>query len=241
MDLYPAIDLLGGKCVRLTRGDFKQVTVYSDDPLKTASEFVEAGVRWLHVVDLDGARSGLQANLALVQQIAKIPGIKLQMGGGLRTGVSVRKALQQGVSRCVLGTAALDRELLAKLGDEFGDKLAVGVDVEGGTVRVSGWTRDSGVTVEDFLTAMREVSLRYVMVTDISRDGTLAGPNVGLLKEVVKKGFQVLASGGVSSLADLELLVKELPQLEGVIVGKAIYEKIFTVGEALQRLKGAGR
>ncbi|HEY3131146.1 MAG TPA: 1-(5-phosphoribosyl)-5-[(5-phosphoribosylamino)methylideneamino]imidazole-4-carboxamide isomerase [Acidobacteriota bacterium] len=241
MDLYPAIDLLGGKCVRLTRGDFKQVTVYSDDPLQTASEFAAAGARWLHVVDLDGARSGLQANLALVQQIAKIPGIKLQMGGGLRTGASVRKALQWGVSRCVLGTAALDRELLGKLGDEFGDKLAVGVDVEGGTVRVSGWTRDSGVTVEDFLAAMKEVSLRYVMVTDIVRDGTLAGPNVSLLKDVVKRGFQVLASGGVSSLADLELLAKELPQLEGVIVGKAIYEKIFTVSEALQCLKSASR
>ncbi|HEV8132570.1 MAG TPA: 1-(5-phosphoribosyl)-5-[(5-phosphoribosylamino)methylideneamino]imidazole-4-carboxamide isomerase [Acidobacteriota bacterium] len=241
MDLYPSIDLLGGKCVRLERGNFERVTVYSDRPAEIASEFARQGARWIHVVDLDGARTGVQSNLDCVREIAKTAGVQLQMGGGLRTAAAIKEVLQGGVARCVVGTAALDPKLLRELGREFAEKLAVGLDVEGGTIRVAGWTRDSGIRVEELLRELREASLRYVVVTDISRDGMLTGPNILLLKQAVSEGFRVIASGGVSSLADLELLAEKLPKLEGVIVGKAIYEKIFTVKEAIERLKASGQ
>ncbi|MBI3940311.1 MAG: 1-(5-phosphoribosyl)-5-[(5-phosphoribosylamino)methylideneamino]imidazole-4-carboxamide isomerase [Acidobacteria bacterium] len=237
MELYPAIDLLDGRCVRLRRGDFDQVTVYSDKPLEVAAAFSRAGARWIHVVDLNGARSGMQTNLPIIREISKTSGIRLQMGGGLRTADAVRRALQGGVSRCVIGTAAIDPALLQHLGKEFGGRLAVGMDVDGGTVRVSGWEQDSGVSIERFLDAVGQAAIGHVVATDISRDGMLSGPNLALLRDVSAHDFRVIASGGVSSLDDLELLAAELPDLEGVIVGKAIYEEKFGVSEALQRLR----
>jgi phosphoribosylanthranilate isomerase len=160
------------------------------------------------------------------------------MGGGLRNASAVRKALQAGVSRCVIGTGAVNPELLRQLGQEFSEELAVGMDVDAGTIRVSGWTEDSGVGLESFMDALCEVEIQHLITTDITRDGMLSGPNLGLLRHVAARGFRVIASGGISSLDDLRLLAAELPELEGVIVGKAIYENRFTVEEALTLIRG---
>ena len=233
MDLYPAIDLLDGRCVRLRQGDFRQVTAYSDDPLEVARDFARDGAAWIHVVDLNGARTGVQSNLPLVRDLARMPGIRLQLGGGLRDAAAIGRALDYGVSRCVVGTAALDPVLLRQIAEQFAGRVAVGVDVAGGTVRVSGWTEDSGIGIETFLHELQEASVAHVILTDISRDGMLSGPNISLLARATGLGFGVIASGGVSSLEDLESLAAGLPELEGVIVGKALYEGRFTVKEAL--------
>ncbi|MBI4456160.1 MAG: 1-(5-phosphoribosyl)-5-[(5-phosphoribosylamino)methylideneamino]imidazole-4-carboxamide isomerase [Acidobacteria bacterium] len=240
MNFYPAIDLLDGKCVRLKRGSFEQVTVYSDNPVEIAANFARAGATWIHVVDLNAARTGVQANLSVVEEIARsLPEARLQWGGGLRSVALIVKALSCGISRCVIGTAAVERSFLQQLA-EFSNQLAVGMDVDGGTVRVAGWTADSGIGVKRFLSEVRQASLQYLVVTDISRDGMLCGPNVALLKQVAAEGFQVIASGGVASLSDLKLLATEIPQLEGVIVGKALYEGKFTVKEAIHCLRSIG-
>ena len=236
MQLYPAIDLLDGKCVRLRKGDFREVTVYSEQPVQIAREFAEAGARWIHVVDLNGARTGVQVNLPIVREIAAVAGVKIQMGGGLRAADSLRKAFRYGAARCVVGTAALDPDLLREWGTEFGERLAVAMDVAAGSVRVAGWTEDSGLTVPSFLETLRQAGLKRVIVTDISRDGMLSGPNVALLNDVLKSGLSVIASGGISPSEDLSLLAAELPQLDGVIVGKAIYEGKISVADAIQAL-----
>jgi phosphoribosylformimino-5-aminoimidazole carboxamide ribotide isomerase len=236
MQLYPAIDLLDGKCVRLRRGDPRDVTVYSEQPLQIARQFAAAGARWIHVVDLNGAFTGVQVNLPVIREIAAVSGAQIQMGGGLRTSDALRKAFRYGVARCVAGTAALNPELLRQWGNEFSERLAVGIDTQDGTVRVAGWTEDSGVTVTAFLDALREAALQRVIVTDIARDGMLSGPNLSLLREVVQAEFSVIASGGISSLDDLRLLATELPRLDGIIVGKAIYEGKVSVADAIQVL-----
>ena len=238
MELYPAIDLLDGQCVRLTRGDFKRVTVYSDDPVRVAEKFAQAGARWVHVVDLNGARTGVPANLPLVRQIASVAGLRVQMGGGVRDADAAERMLANGISRCVIGTAALNSALLQELGRRFGDHVAVGMDVDAGTVRVEGWTEDSGVEIDAFLGRLREAKVVHLVVTDISRDGMLSGPNATLLRRVIGPDFRVVASGGISSLEDLRRLAIEAPELEGVIAGKAIYEKRLAVADAVALLQG---
>jgi phosphoribosylformimino-5-aminoimidazole carboxamide ribotide isomerase len=235
--LYPAIDLLHGKCVRLTRGDFNQVIVYSDDPAATASEFAQAGASWIHVVDLDGARTGAPGNLESVRSITRTAGIKVQLGGGIRDAASVQRMLDAGVERCVIGTAALNAGVIEDVARSHAHAVAVGLDIDAGTVRVSGWTEDSGIKAEDLLGRLGSAGLRRVIVTDISRDGTLSGPNTELLRRTAGSGFSVIASGGIAWLEDLRLLAEEIPQLDGIIVGKAIYEKRFSVAEGVALLR----
>lgn len=233
MDLYPAIDLRAGRCVRLLEGDFEQESVYSDDPVAVARSFAEAGARWIHVVDLDAALTGQPRNSSTVQAIAGV-GVPVQAGGGVRSIDAAGRLIDAGVARVVIGTAAAEKpELVAEAAQRWPGQVAVGIDHRGGEVRVRGWTEGAGRKVIDVLPSVIEAGAAAVIVTDISRDGTLAGPDVaGLAQLLEATGAPLIASGGVSSLADLEALAT-IPGLVGIITGRAIYEGRFGVEEAL--------
>jgi phosphoribosylformimino-5-aminoimidazole carboxamide ribotide isomerase len=234
-DLYPAIDLRGGRVVRLTKGDYDAETVYGDDPVAVARSFVAAGAPWVHVVDLDAARSGDPVNRPVVEAIATaIHGAaQLQNGGGVRTLDDVRALRDAGVSRVVMGSAAVADPSLVERASAL-SAVAVGLDHRDGELAVHGWTKGSGVRLSDALG--RFPSASAFVITDISRDGTLTGPDVdGLAAAVAATAVPVIASGGVASVDDVVALAG-IPGLGGVIVGKAIYEGRFTVDEALAAL-----
>lgn len=236
MNLYPAIDILGGNAVRLAKGDFDAQTLYDQDPLSAARGWTEAGARFLHVVDLDGAKTGTPVNLEHLRRIARELGIPVQYGGGLRSLQAVDDALAAGAARAILGTAAFtDPELLRNVLDTHGpERVLVSVDVRGGRVSTAGWTHTTELSTEAVLESLYESGVRELVYTNVDRDGMLEGPD---LQEVAKvaaavKG-SVIYSGGIGQLADLEgLAALEQASLEGVIVGKALYEQRFTVAEA---------
>lgn len=236
VDLYPAIDLRGGKVVRLTKGDYDAETVYGDDPVAVAQSFVAAGAPWVHVVDLDAARSGDPVNRAVVARIAAaIDGqASLQNGGGVRTLDDVRALVDAGVSRVVMGSAAVhDPDVVARASDIV--PVAVGLDHRDGELAVHGWTEGTGVSVDDALG--RFPTAAAFVITDIRRDGMLTGPDVdGLAAAVAATSTPVVASGGVSSIDDLVALAR-IPGLGGIITGKALYEGRFTVAAALAALQ----
>jgi phosphoribosylformimino-5-aminoimidazole carboxamide ribotide isomerase len=237
--LLPAIDILDGRAVRLTRGDFDAPTVYRDDPLAAARAWVEAGARWLHVVDLDGARSGHPVNLEALERIAGELGVPVQCGGGLRSREAIDAALAAGARRVVVGTAAYrDPDLLEAVLAAHGDAVAVAVDVREGRVSVAGWTEDAGEAPEAVLARLGALGVHTFVYTDVDRDGVLSGPDAdslgGLLSGV---DGDLIYSGGVGSLDHLRELAG-LP-LAGVIVGKALYEGRFSVGEAQLVLESA--
>lgn len=238
MDLYPAIDLRGGRCVRLRQGDYAQETVYSDDPVETATAFARAGAPWIHVVDLDAARTGDPVNREVVAAIASAVEVPVQSGGGVRSQAAAEALLAAGVRRVVLGTAALEQpDLVRRLAAAHPGRIAVGFDGRGGEVALRGWTEESGVTVLDALARFGDAGVAAAIVTDIGRDGMLSGPDVGGLTEALAAtAIDVIASGGVGSLVDLAAL-KALDvggrRLAGAVVGKAIYEGAFTVVEAV--------
>jgi phosphoribosylformimino-5-aminoimidazole carboxamide ribotide isomerase len=236
VDLYPAIDLRDGKVVRLTKGDYSAETVYDDDPVAVAESFVAAGAHWVHVVDLDAARSGDPVNRNVVGRIAAAIGgqAQLQNGGGVRTLADARALADVGVSRVVMGSAAVrDPELVARASEIV--PVAVGLDHRDGELAVHGWTEGSGVRLDDALG--RFPTAAAFVVTDISRDGMLTGPDVdGLAAAVAATSVPVIASGGVSSIDDIVALAR-IPGLGGIITGKAVYEGRFTVAEALEALE----
>jgi phosphoribosylformimino-5-aminoimidazole carboxamide ribotide isomerase len=224
MIVYPAIDLLGGRCVRLRQGDYAQATVYSDDPVAVARGFRDAGAAWIHVVDLDAARSGVPVHHALIARIRTETGLRVQTGGGVR-GMDVLEAhLAAGVERVVLGTAAVkDRAFTEEALRRHGDRIAIGIDARGGEVSVDGWTAGGGVRAADFARTMEALGARTVVFTDIARDGMLGGPALDATAELVRgTGLAVIASGGIGSQADIEA-VRGIGAA-GVIVGKALYE-----------------
>ena len=238
MDLYPAIDLRAGRAVRLYQGDYSQETVYGTDPVAVARSFAAAGARWIHVVDLDAARSGVAENRGVVASIAGAvhPSVAVQSGGGVRSAEAADALMSAGVARVVLGTAALESPgLVAELASRM--PVAVGLDVRGREVAIHGWTAGSGADVLDVVRRFEDVGVDAVVVTQIALDGTLAGPDVeGLSAVLDATSLAVIASGGVGSLADLETLASLSAggrTLAGVIVGKALYEGRFTVAEAL--------
>ncbi|MGH9187634.1 MAG: HisA/HisF-related TIM barrel protein [Acidimicrobiales bacterium] len=239
MELYPAIDIRGGRCVRLHQGDFGQETVYGDDPVAEARRFAGAGTRWIHVVDLDAARSGEPVNRAVVAAVAGAvapDGVRVQAGGGVRSMASAELLAASGVARVVVGTAALERpDLVAGIAARV--PVALGLDVRGRDVAVRGWTQASGSDVLAVLEGFAGVGLDAVVVTQISRDGTLAGPDLDVYRELLRTTeLPVIASGGIGRLDDLRALAAlEVGdrQLEGAIVGTALYEGVFTVEEAL--------
>lgn len=242
IDLYPAIDLRDGKCVRLKQGDYSQETVYGGDPVAIAQEFEEDGARWIHVVDLDAARTGRPENRDVVQAIAANVGVPVQSGGGIRDEFSAEALLGVGVARIVIGTAALEQpQMVRRLASRHPGRVAVGLDARSGEAAVRGWTEGSGVTVLEAIGWFADAGVAAFIVTDIARDGMLTGPDVEGLSSVLQAvhGADVIASGGVSSLDDLRgLAALEVDGrgLAGVIVGKAIYEGVFTVSEALKAL-----
>jgi phosphoribosylformimino-5-aminoimidazole carboxamide ribotide isomerase len=238
VDLYPAIDLRAGRAVRLYQGDYSQETVYGTDPVAVARSFAAAGARWIHVVDLDAARSGVAENRVVVASIAGAvhPSVAVQSGGGVRSAEAADALMSAGVARVVLGTAALESPgLVAELASRM--PVAVGLDVRGREVAIHGWTAGSGADVLDVVRRFEDVGVDAVVVTQIALDGTLAGPDVeGLSAVLDATSLAVIASGGVGSLADLETLASLSAggrTLAGVIVGKALYEGRFTVAEAL--------
>ena len=238
--LYPAIDLKGGQAVRLRQGDFDQSTVFSDDPVAQARAFAEQGADSLHVVDLDGARDGEPVHAALVASIAAaFPGT-VHFGGGLRSRPAIETALATGVDRIVVGTAVLDdRDLLEWAIDRLGDRLVVALDARQGKVATHGWTQVSDRNAVEVADELVSTGVRHLLYTDISRDGTLGGPNTSALRRLADAvpPLNVIASGGISSLDDLRRLgALKLANLKGVIVGRALYEGRFTVTEALEQL-----
>jgi len=238
IDLYPAIDLLGGRVVRLRQGDYDNETVYGDDPVAVAAEFAAAGAEWIHVVDLDAARSGDPVNRAVVAAISSaVAGTaRVQTGGGVRTIGDASQLAESGVSRVVMGSAAVRNPDLVKQVSEI-VPVAVGLDHRDGELSIHGWTKGSGLQLHD--SYQRFPTADVFVVTDIGRDGMLTGPDVdGLTKSAQLAGSPVIASGGVSSLADIMELA-EVENLGGIITGKAVYEGRFSVSEALDALVAA--
>jgi phosphoribosylformimino-5-aminoimidazole carboxamide ribotide isomerase len=229
MTIYPAIDIKSGRCVRLTQGRADQETIYAENPADVAAQFLAAGSTWVHVVDLDGAFSGEPQNLAAVQAIASI-GMKVQLGGGLRTRASVERALGFGVSRVVIGTRAAESEsFVGELVQAFGENVAVGIDAKNGQVAVKGWVATADMSAIALARRMGALGVRTLIHTDIGTDGMLTGPNFAAQRAMLEAGtFRVIASGGVSRREDVVKLLelgREFANLEGVIVGKALYEK----------------
>ena len=223
MRIFPAIDLSGGQVVRLYQGDYDQMTVYGSDPCAVARDFMEAGARDLHVVDLDGARDGTLANFSSIAAIAQQGGLAIEVGGGIRTEERIRQYLDLGVQRCILGTIAVkDFAFTACMAKTYGEKIAVGVDARDGYVAINGWkelSRERGV---DFCRRLYEAGVQTVIYTDISRDGAECGTNLQIYQELAQiKGLQVTASGGVSSLEELRQL--QAMGTHAAILGKALY------------------
>jgi phosphoribosylformimino-5-aminoimidazole carboxamide ribotide isomerase len=240
MILLPAVDIRDGKAVRLRQGRFDDETVYADDPLEAARSFVEAGARFLHLVDLDGAREGEPANLHHVERITSELDVPVELGGGLRSIASIRRALSAGVERVVLGTAAFtDPDMLDEALSAFTSRVLVGVDVRGGMVSVAGWTRETQLAGVDAIQQMQERGVTRFVYTNVDRDGMLEGPDLDELRrvsEAVRGRF--LYSGGIGSIDDLRALRElRLPNLEGVISGKALYEGRFAVQEGQEVLE----
>ncbi len=240
MRIVPAIDLIGGKAVRLLHGDYNKVTVYDNDPLAVARRFAASGARWLHAVDLEGARDGDTPNIATVSALARESGMKVEIGGGIRSLETAKKYLDAGVERVILGTAAVtDPDMLDCCLRECEGKVVVGVDLRGEAVAIKGWLEEAPMKRDDFFDHMAEKGVRDFIVTDISRDGAMKGTNVALYDYLCKKyaGCNIVASGGVSSYADIEALSK-IEGLWGAIVGKACYTGDIDVKKAIELAEG---
>ncbi|RME72322.1 MAG: 1-(5-phosphoribosyl)-5-[(5-phosphoribosylamino)methylideneamino]imidazole-4-carboxamide isomerase [Verrucomicrobia bacterium] len=238
MIVFPAIDLRGGRCVRLLQGRADAETVYSDDPAAMARKFREAGAEWVHVVDLDGAFSGSPENARAVAAIAAT-GVKVQLGGGLRDEATVERVLDGGVSRVVIGTrAAEDPDFVRRLVDRHGDQVAVGIDARDGRVAVRGWVEVTETSALDLARKMTDIGVATLIYTDIATDGMLTGPNFPALRELLAAvPCRVIASGGVATMGHVETLAAmatEFPNLLGVITGKAVYEGRIDVAEAIR-------
>ncbi|HEY8640111.1 MAG TPA: 1-(5-phosphoribosyl)-5-[(5-phosphoribosylamino)methylideneamino]imidazole-4-carboxamide isomerase [Solirubrobacterales bacterium] len=241
MILYPAIDIRDGHAVRLLRGDYEQETVYDADPAEAARRWAAEGARYLHVVDLDGAREGRPMNLGAVERIASAVDVLVQVGGGLRNTEAIAAALDAGASRVVLGTAAMrDRELVRAALDAHGERLVISVDARGGRVAVQGWTESGDVDVAAAVGELSGEGVRHFVFTPIDVDGTMEGPGTEELRRVAgATEAELIYSGGVGELAHLRTLASEAPSnVTGVIVGRALYEGRFSVAEAQEALVG---
>ena len=233
MRIYPAIDLKGGKCVRLVQGRMERSTVYGD-PVEMALKWKENGARFLHMVDLDGAFDGAGRNREAVAKVVRETGLPVQLGGGIRTLTDIRECLELGVARVILGTVLVENpELAREAAGLYPGRIVAGIDAKGGRAATRGWATDTGLTAVDLALQMREAGICTVIYTDIARDGMLGGPNIPETKRLKEKtGLEVIASGGVSRLSDLAE-VREAG-LDGVIVGKALYSGAFTLEDALK-------
>lgn len=235
MYLLPAVDILDGKAVRLAKGDYAKVTVYNDSPVDQAKEFEQAGATWIHVVDLNGAKSGKQENLKLIEQIAAQTSLKVENGGGIRDMAAVRRLYDSGVSRVVLGSAlVVDKAFAEEAIAKFGDLLCAGIDAKGGEVAIQGWREGAGVPAEELIAEVADLGFQHLVYTDIARDGMQTGIDVAAYERIAKVFRNpVIASGGVTNMNDLRNLSQVAAAIEGVITGRAIYEGSLPLEEAL--------
>jgi len=233
--IIPAIDLRRGRCVRLYQGNPDKETVYGDNPVDVARQWEHLGARMLHLVDLDGAFTGQSQNAPVIGAIGEAVGIPLQLGGGIRTREAVEKALSTGISRVILGTLVIEESRLAcDLIEEYTDSIVVGIDARDGTVAVKGWTESSSVQAIELASRVESWGVKEIIYTDIRRDGTLSGPDLAGLEEILgKTGLQVIVSGGISSLDDLHALKPYRERVRGVIIGKALYSNQLTLTDAM--------
>lgn len=237
--IYPAIDIRAGKCVRLFQGDYAQETVYADSPMDMARQWVAQGASWIHLVDLDGAKEGKPANGELIKEIARSISVPVQVGGGIRTEAQIKDYLEAGVSRVIVGTAAIEDEpFTQRILQAYGEKIAIGLDCRNGLVATRGWLTTTDVKAADLAKRLVSYGAETFIYTDIARDGTLSGPNVEEIAGLaIATGKSVIASGGVSNLDDLlTLSAHEADGVSGAIVGKALYTGAFTLKEALGRM-----
>ena len=234
MLILPAIDLYEGKAVRLYKGDYEKMTVYSAHPKEVAANFHAAGASWIHMVDLEGARNGGTPNLDIIKQIVEKSKLKVEVGGGVRSMDIVEDYLQAGVSRVILGTAAVrDREFLKETAAKHGEKIAVGVDIKDGFVAIKGWTEKSEHDAFEFCEEMQQLGIRTIISTDISKDGAMRGTNLELYRELKERfSMNIIASGGISSLDDLRRL-REM-NIYGAIIGRAYYTGTINLREAIR-------
>ena len=234
MIILPAVDIIDGKAVRLLKGDYNEKTVYGDDPLEFAEKFKKAGANYIHIVDLEGAKSGGTPNFGTIKRIIEKSGLFCEIGGGIRDIETIEKYINAGASRVILGTAAAEKpEFLKEAVRKFGEKIAVGADLKDGYIAVKGWTRKTDITAKKFFTDLSRIGVKTVICTDISKDGAMQGTNVGLYKELSAEfDIDIIASGGVSSLEDVKAL-KDLGVC-GAIIGKAYYSGAIKIEDALE-------
>ncbi len=238
MQLYPAIDMKNGQCVRLRQGAFADMTVYSDAPEKMALHWQEQGATFLHLVDLDGALAGRSVNEPVIRRIAQTVSIPIQIGGGIRSREAAERMLSLGIRRVIIGTKAVENpEFLKELVSEFGSEAIVaGIDARDGMAATQGWEQTSSVKALDLALLMKDYGIRHIVYTDISRDGMLSGPNVEATRLMTAEtGIDIIASGGVSGMEDLENLYRE--GIQGAIIGKALYENRIDLKEAVSRFQ----
>ena len=238
MTILPAIDLRGGKCVRLVQGDYGRETVYGDDPVSVALAFEEQGAEWIHIVDLDGAKAGTpaEAHLEVLRALRKVSAVKIEFGGGVKDEAGLGEALRAGATRVVLGSAIIkDPAFARRTFVRLADRAVAGIDARDRRVAVHGWLETSEIDAVEMAERVRDMGARRIVLTDIARDGMLNGPNLDLLRDVRRAcGLPIVQSGGIASLTDLnDLFSLDDDMPEGVITGKAIYEGRFTVGEAV--------
>ena len=238
MRIYPAIDIKDGKCVRLLRGRFDNVTVYGDNPAETAKQWEAQGGEFIHVVDLDGALKGHGVNAEAIERICGAVSVPVQTGGGIRTMEDIEAKLACGISRVIIGTKAVSSpEFVKEAVSRYGDKIVIGIDAKDGMAAVEGWERTSKFKAVEFAKMMEDLGVRTIVYTDIATDGTLAGPNVGAMCEMVKSvSMDVIASGGVGNIEHIRLLART--GVEGVITGRALYTGDLDLAEAIKTGKG---
>lgn len=234
MIILPAIDLYDKKAVRLLKGDYENMTVYSDNPIEIACDFEEKGAKYIHMVDLEGAKDGTTANIEIVEQVARETGLFVEIGGGIRDMDTVKKYFNSGVSRVILGTAAVtDDDFLKEAVAAYGEKIAVGADVKDGFIAIKGWLEKSEYSLESFLDKMQHIGVKNIICTDISKDGAMKGTNLGMYQKLAENySVDITASGGVSSLSDVKAL--RAMNLYGAIIGKAYYTGAIDLREAIE-------
>lgn len=237
MLIYPAIDLFDGKAVRLFKGDYNQMTVYSENPPEIALDFKNSGATHIHIVDLEGAKEGTTPNLETVLKIKQTTGLFCEIGGGIRNMETIDRYIESGIDRVILGTAAVtEKGFVEKAVAKYGDKIAVGIDIKDGFVAIKGWTEKSEITAFDFCQKMQDIGVKTLICTDISKDGAMKGTNHELYTELMQKfNINIIASGGVSSIDDIEKLAKQ--NMYGAIIGKAYYIGAINLKEAIEVAK----
>ena len=239
MILYPAIDLLDGKCVRLLRGDMNKSTIFHNEPFVKAKEFEKLGFKWLHIVDLDGAFAGKSMNSDAIKKIISSTNLSIQLGGGIRTLENVKFWFNKGISKVIIGTSAIqDPEILIQATKLYPFQISLGIDAKEGKVAINGWSKTSKIKAVDLVKEFKKYDLESIIYTDISRDGAMQGPNISKIKEISKiSTFPIIASGGVSSMQDIINITSCHPNIKGIIVGRALYENAIDIPKTLKILR----